>query len=213
MIYIPLKLVRDLGFSKRSASVVFSVYGTFSFLTRVLHGFLLDYKIITSVNLYLLSLVVSGILPLLSPLVKPLAGHFVLAVTFGVGTGAMQALTTLLAREFVPVNQASNAIGVISTAMAVGVVIGSQMTGKYLGSSIIIWLIITLWVDRVFRPMLGVDLWGVSFVCIKRGMPYPSMNGAARNTRGLHNSVTRVNPAISGPQKFLKISCTIIFKI
>ncbi|XP_030850926.1 monocarboxylate transporter 13 [Strongylocentrotus purpuratus] len=130
LIYTAPKLVGDLGLSKTTASLVMSVYGISSLLARVLHGFLLDFKWISTTNLYILSLLIAGIQPLFNPLVTSTAGQFALIVVYGIGAGMMIPMTMLVCRKYVAINIVSSAIGLLITVGGVGNILGTQLMGQ-----------------------------------------------------------------------------------
>ena len=132
-VFVIPRLVYDAGLSKTSASLAFSVFGACSIFSGILHGLLIDYKLVTVTNLYLLSLVVCGTSVLLFPPVISAAGQFALAGTFGLGAGVMTAMTATMCRQYVSIDKVSNALGLLFTIAVVGILLGTQMMGKYIG--------------------------------------------------------------------------------
>ena len=129
---IPM-LVYDAGLSRIRASLVFSVFGACSIVSGSLHGLLIDYKLVTVTNLYLLSLVVCGTSVLLFPPVMSVEGQFALAGTYGLGAGVMTAMAATMCRQYVSIDKVSNALGLLFTVAIVGLLLGTQMMGKCIG--------------------------------------------------------------------------------
>ena len=124
------KLVHDLSFSTKTASLVMTAFGVSSTLARTFHGFLLDYNVIIATNLNLLAIFVCGINPVVNPLVNSTAGQFILSVLLGAGGGVMAALAPPIIRQYVPMENVSNAIGLFFFMTVIGMLMGTQFMGK-----------------------------------------------------------------------------------
>ena len=131
LVFLIPKLIYDLGFSKSSASLAVSVYGACTVVSGICHGLLIDFKLITVTNLYLLSLVVCGTSVLLIPPVLSPEGQFVLAGSFGLGFGVMAPMTATMCRQYVCIDKVSNAIGFLFAIAAIGHLVATQMMGMY----------------------------------------------------------------------------------
>ena len=129
-VFLVPRLVNDLGSSTRTASLLMTANGVAGTLARSLHGFLLDYKVISVTNLNLLSIIVCGINPLLNPFVTSLEGQFILAALSGVGGGVMAAMTVHVCRQYLPLDKTSNGIGLVLGLPAIGVFLLTQLMGK-----------------------------------------------------------------------------------
>ena len=129
-VFLVPKLVLDLGMSIRTASLVMTAYGISNTLARLLHGLLLDYDVISVTNLNLLSIVLCGINPLMSPLVTSIEGQFILAIVFGVGGGIMASMIAPVCRQYVQINMVPNGVGLTYAISAVGMLMGTQLMGK-----------------------------------------------------------------------------------
>ena len=95
-------------------------------------GFLLDFRLISITNLYLASLVISGIAPMFSPLVTSLPGQLGLIVVYGIGSGILMPTTTLVCRQYVSIDLASSAIGLLTTVGGLGNLFSIQLMGRYI---------------------------------------------------------------------------------
>ena len=124
------KLVHDLSFSTKTASLVMTAFGISSSLAIFFHGFLLDYKVISVTNLNLLAIFVCGINPVVNPLVNSTAGQFILSVLLGAGGGVMAALVPPIIRQYVPMENVSNAIGLFYFMTVIGMLMGTEFMGK-----------------------------------------------------------------------------------
>ncbi|XP_063969489.1 monocarboxylate transporter 12-like [Lytechinus pictus] len=130
LVFTAPKLVLELGLSKGTASLVMSAYGISGLLSRALHGFLLDFKLISLTNLYILSLVISGIQPMFNPLLTSTAAQFALIVVYGIGAGIMVPTTILVCRKYVPLDAVPSAIGLVTAIGGLGNVLSTQLMGQ-----------------------------------------------------------------------------------
>ena len=124
------RLVQDLDFSTRIASMVLTAYGLASTVARLLHGFLLDFKLISVTNLNLLSTFICGLSPVLNPLVTSVAGQFVLSIVLGAAGGVMDTMVVPVTRQYVPIDKVSNALGFFYAMTVVGLLMGTQLMGN-----------------------------------------------------------------------------------
>ena len=129
-LFVYPRLVQDLGLPTKTASLVMTAYGISSILARIFHGFLLDYKLITITNLNLISIFVCGLSPVLNPLVSTVSGQLILNIILGGAGGVLDTMVAPVIRQYVPMDDVSNAFGLFFGMTVIGLLMGTQLMGK-----------------------------------------------------------------------------------
>ncbi|XP_072176418.1 monocarboxylate transporter 13-like [Diadema setosum] len=127
--YLMSRMVYDLNFSKMESSLVMTFLGICNTAARLLQGILLDARLISSVNLFTLSLACLATATILNPLAGTYAQQATLAGLFGLGIGVFYPLLALLATEFVGLQKLSNAFGMLIGVAGIGALLGILMMG------------------------------------------------------------------------------------
>ncbi|XP_001199253.3 monocarboxylate transporter 13 [Strongylocentrotus purpuratus] len=129
LVYLTPRAVNDLGIAKQDASYILSTMGISSMVSRVTHGPLLDRKIISVFHLAPISLTISGLSSLLNPLANSYILQHLLAISFGIGSGAFNGMAPMLIRTLVDSSVVSSAFGLYVMTTAFGNLIGTFTLG------------------------------------------------------------------------------------
>lgn len=129
LVYLAPRAIYDLGISKQTASFILSTVGISSIFGRAAHGPLLDKKIISVFKLAPIALLFSSISSLLNPLAKNYLMLQLLAVIFGFGSGAFNAMCQMYVRELVPAEVVASGFGLYVMGTSFGNIIGAFTLG------------------------------------------------------------------------------------
>ncbi|XP_063958070.1 monocarboxylate transporter 13-like isoform X2 [Lytechinus pictus] len=125
LVYMTARSVYDLGVTKQDASYVLSTMGISSMLSRIAHGPLLDRKIISVFHLAPIALTISGLSSLFNPLANSYILQHLLAISFGIGSGAFNGLCPMLLRSLVDSSIVASSFGLYVMITGFGNLIGT----------------------------------------------------------------------------------------
>ena len=118
------------GISHIHSAMLLSIIGICSFLSRITHGYIIDYKLMTATALTATTYGVCAISCLVNPITYTYEGLAVLSVLVGLSSGVFNSTGPIVAKEYVGLQKLSGAVGWIHLAVGTGVILGSYVNGK-----------------------------------------------------------------------------------
>lgn len=138
VVFFSSRAVHDAKIPKQDASFLVSAIGVGSLIGRAGHGFLIHSKIIGILQLYVVSGFVAAVSCFLNPLSKAFLSLLLCALSFGLFSGALLAVSLMCARLFLPTESISRSFGVLILVNGLGIVFGTftmgylnDVTGNY----------------------------------------------------------------------------------
>ena len=122
-------MVLQHGFTKRDSSLILSFFGMGSLAGRFIHGILIDLKYASTHATFFVSLIISSISLLLSPLMTKFALLAIFAVIYGITSGIISPLIYVIAREVAPAHLLAPVIGFTVLLLAAGNAFGTVAGG------------------------------------------------------------------------------------
>ena len=118
------------GISHFHSAMLLSIMGICSFLSRITHGYIIDYKLMTATVLTATAYGVGAISLSVNPLVHTYEGLAVLSALVGLSSGVFNSTGPIVAKEYVGLQKLSGAVGWIHLGVGTGVILGSYIAGK-----------------------------------------------------------------------------------
>ncbi len=128
LLYLPSRAT-SFGISELRAASLVSALGIGSLVSRLTHGLLIDYNILSTSVLTALSLLVCGIVSLLNPVSDNYWVLAALSAVVGLTSGVYVSTYPILAKEYVGVDKVSGGIGWIHMMQGIAALISVYATG------------------------------------------------------------------------------------
>lgn len=130
LVFFASKAVFEAKLSTLQGALLLSFIGIGSTVSRATHGFLLDYKIVTAMPLYALACFVNAASDFLNPFAFSFSSLTVLAVTFGLSSGLMFAVSIMCVRTVLDEEDVARGFGVIMMFNGLGTLVGIFVMGE-----------------------------------------------------------------------------------
>ena len=121
---------KHIGFSDRKAAILVSSIGIGSCVSRLTHGLINDYHILTAGSLTSLSYILCAVANILVPQSDAYPALVTCAVLIGIASGVFHSTFTILAKDYVGLDHISGGLGWLLCMHGLGSIFGSYLTGK-----------------------------------------------------------------------------------
>ncbi|XP_071842054.1 monocarboxylate transporter 13-like isoform X2 [Apostichopus japonicus] len=129
LVFFASKAVFEAGLSKFQGALLLSFIGIGSTISRATHGFLLDCNIVSAMPLYALACFINAATDFLNPFAFSFSSLTVLAVSFGLSSGLIFAVSIMCVRTVLNEDQVAKGFGVILMFNGIGTLIGLFVMG------------------------------------------------------------------------------------
>ncbi|XP_072047427.1 uncharacterized protein [Amphiura filiformis] len=117
------------GISELNAAYLLSAIGISSLLSRLTHGYIIDYHIMSATGLTALAYVISGVSNVLNPVSDSYPVLICLSVVIGLTSGVFNSTVPIIAKEYVGAKQVSAGTGLILLIIGISSIVGAYVTG------------------------------------------------------------------------------------
>ncbi|XP_077994879.1 monocarboxylate transporter 12-like [Glandiceps talaboti] len=120
--------------SKNTASVqqaawLVSIFGATSLISRIGVGISVQFKLLSAISTYILSLLIVGTAFVIPQLTNSYAGFIVISVIFGLASGTYLTLIMVLAKEYLGSNKMIYAVPILHVGIGIGNLVGPPFVG------------------------------------------------------------------------------------
>ncbi|XP_072047438.1 monocarboxylate transporter 5-like [Amphiura filiformis] len=126
--YWPVRAVHT-GISELNAAYLISAIGISSLLSRLTHGYIIDYHIMSATVLTALAYAISGVSSALNPVSDSYPVLICLSVVVGLTSGVFNSTIPIIAKEYVGAKQVSAGTGLILLIIGISLILGVYVTG------------------------------------------------------------------------------------
>ncbi|XP_072013644.1 monocarboxylate transporter 13-like [Amphiura filiformis] len=119
----------NTGISELNAAYLLSAIGVSSIVSRLTHGYIIDYHIMSASVLTALAYAIAGISSLLNPVSDSYPLLICLSVVIGLTSGVFNSTVPIIAKEYVGAKQVSAGTGLILLIIGVSLMLGAYVTG------------------------------------------------------------------------------------
>ncbi|XP_070560169.1 monocarboxylate transporter 13-like [Ptychodera flava] len=148
--------VEGVGTLQQTAWLV-SIVGIGSIASRVGGAFLVQHRLISATNIYILSILAVGVAFLIPQLADTYGGFVVLSLVMGLGSGVYMSMSAVCTREYIGINNMLIGLATLYVPAGIGFLLGPPLAG---------WIYdVTGNYDYSFFTMGGFHLLG-AFICI-----------------------------------------------
>ncbi|KAJ8034615.1 Monocarboxylate transporter 12 [Holothuria leucospilota] len=138
LVFFSSKAVFEAGLSTFQGALLLSIIGLGSTISRATHGILLDWKLISPMSLYALACFISASGNFLVPFAFSMNSLLVIAITFGLSSGLIFAVSIMCVRVVLREDQVAKGFGIIMMFNGLGTLVGiffmgflQRTTGSY----------------------------------------------------------------------------------
>ena len=134
IVYLPARVVQA-GIHPLQAAFLVSIIGISSFISRISHGYIIDFNLMTTPTLTASSFFICGIACALNPVTDDYGGLVALSAVVGLSSGVFNSTIPLMAKDYVGLHKVSGGVGLLHLMTGGGVTIGSYTAGTYIPDS------------------------------------------------------------------------------
>ena len=130
ILYLPGR-AENVGIPPLEASFLVSIFGIGSFISRLTHGYVIDYHILSVSKLTMLVYAICAASSALYPVSDNYISLATLSFLNGFTSGVYNSTIPIMTKEYVGIERLSGGLGLVLLAIGVFTILGSYATGKF----------------------------------------------------------------------------------